>query len=479
MTLSAQPIDLNQLPEGSTSIVGGTATSQTGAVVRGVGDFNGDGYGPDLAIASPGGDVIHIIWAKSGAKRYPAKVDLNNLLFQGKAFVGEPGSGFGTSIAAVGDFNRDGRDDIAVGAPNAGVGGKIYIIAGAYDPFGSSSDSPYLFTLVGAPGEKLGQTIPDAAEFNDDTYPDLVIPTAMLNQKAYLLYGHEIERGAVIQTSELDPENSAVFIGVDEKYSTSLGVIKNISFIGDYTRNGYPDLAVYNGLTEDKPVRALLSIIPGGPEKIVGKIASATMPERAYSVEVHLSAIPHMNVVEFMAGHDLTGDGLIDLILGFPEAILGEYQTSKGALLIIPGQETVEQDRIITDLEGTRSIAMSTPFDSPNRTKQVDFSGTFFAMGLPMESATEQGSQNGVVLVADLSLLQGEWEEPVNILRTSISGRQNGDRLGTSLSFLGDVNQDGIDELFFSALDTSTSKMVGYILTPTLTETSVSDWAMY
>ena len=90
-------------------------------------DFDGDGYG-DLVVGAPGEDtsghantgVVHILY---GGRRGLTTRD--ELLGQG--FAGVPGTpeaeqNFGAALAA-GDFDGDGRDDLAVGIPDDTVGG--------------------------------------------------------------------------------------------------------------------------------------------------------------------------------------------------------------------------------------------------------------------------------------------------------------------------------------------------------------------
>lgn len=44
-----------------------------------------------------------------------------------------PESRFGIALACLGDLNKDGYEDIAVGAPEDGPGGAVYIFLGSKD----------------------------------------------------------------------------------------------------------------------------------------------------------------------------------------------------------------------------------------------------------------------------------------------------------------------------------------------------------
>ncbi len=97
-----------------------------GAAVAAYGDYDGDGVADYLVgaqFADPGGRL------SAGDVRLISGADGSIL----KTFAG-PSAGDmigGTAIVTVGDINGDGVRDVAVGAPSAGRGGKIYLFSGA------------------------------------------------------------------------------------------------------------------------------------------------------------------------------------------------------------------------------------------------------------------------------------------------------------------------------------------------------------
>jgi FG-GAP repeat len=109
------------------------------------GDFDGDGFW-DLAIGAPDEDVVAIadagavfvVYGEPAGPGQGARIPLS--LHQdvtGVQDVAEPGDRFGAALA-VGDFNGDGFDDLAVGVPGEGVpasGGGTYQNAGAFHVF--------------------------------------------------------------------------------------------------------------------------------------------------------------------------------------------------------------------------------------------------------------------------------------------------------------------------------------------------------
>jgi Ca2+-binding RTX toxin-like protein len=118
-------------------LIGALPGDASGQAVSGAGDFNGDGY-DDLLVGAPdtdpngdGSGAVYLVFGK--ATGIPlnfslASIDgINGIKLAGVA----AGDGAGRSVAAAGDVNNDGYDDLIVGAPDA-------------DPNGSSSGSSYI-----------------------------------------------------------------------------------------------------------------------------------------------------------------------------------------------------------------------------------------------------------------------------------------------------------------------------------------------
>jgi hypothetical protein len=153
------------------------------------GDFDGDGY-DDLAIGAPGesvgpaagaGQVTVLYGSPFGL--YATDTVLVNQDTGGLSSTAEAGDAFGSELAS-GDFDADGRSDLAVGVPGEGIGaitgaGAVQIVYGTAD--GLDGSRSRLFEPDDA-GETIEAddrfgTAFAAGDFNADARRDLAIGT--------------------------------------------------------------------------------------------------------------------------------------------------------------------------------------------------------------------------------------------------------------------------------------------------------------
>ncbi len=247
--------------------VGGAAAGDLLGAAVAVGDLNGDGIG-DLVIGAPGADAngvdsgaVYIIYGTSSAITNSGTIDLSLLTgssgtLSGATVVRIAGSAanaaFGTDVA-VGDFNGDGRADIAVGADGTG---DAYII------YGRSSANMALVN-VGTPAAGNVVLIDGpaptgtgyhlslaAGAVNGDTFADLVIGATAQNADGtvYVVYGANAggqvptSLGAVLDTAPatVDALLDGV-LGGQRAHGISVSVDAPIHVGGDFV--GIEDLS--------------------------------------------------------------------------------------------------------------------------------------------------------------------------------------------------------------------------------------------
>ncbi len=144
---------------------GGWNGGELGYDVAGIGDADQDGY-PDFAIGEPfadfGGPGSGRVQVFSGKWPFP----------QLHADAGWPGSWFGFSVAGVGDFDGDGGDDLAIGAPQLDFGsytnlGNVWVLSG--------DSGGFLWNWWGnASGDEFGYSVAGAGDMNLDGLGEVV-----------------------------------------------------------------------------------------------------------------------------------------------------------------------------------------------------------------------------------------------------------------------------------------------------------------
>ncbi len=146
--------------------------------------MDGDGKA-DFAIAAtgngdggPNGGKLYVFFGASIAASAGGSIALTtaDVIAIGLA----PDDRLGTSIAALGDVDGDGRDDFAVGAPRhdqPGVdAGAAWIVSGAGLSSGLTLDlSAPDFAVFGLPGDGVGAAVVSAGDADGDGRRDLLL----------------------------------------------------------------------------------------------------------------------------------------------------------------------------------------------------------------------------------------------------------------------------------------------------------------
>jgi hypothetical protein len=147
------------------------------------GDFDDDGF-DDLAVGVPTEDgdqagVVHVIYGTSNKLAGTDNALLSAAIL---GYVSSQINRFGVSLA-VGDFNRDGHDDLAIGASSEDVEGQddagaVYVLYSQNDGVGSDAqvwnqNSEFIIDSS-EPFDQFGFAL-TAGDYNGDGYADLVV----------------------------------------------------------------------------------------------------------------------------------------------------------------------------------------------------------------------------------------------------------------------------------------------------------------
>jgi hypothetical protein len=250
----------------------------------------------------------------------------------------------GTSVA-VGDFNADGRDDLAVGAPNVNrLAGAVYLFLG-----GNPCLVPGRFDVSAADivfhgaGECDGAG-PELAfgDLNGDGMDDLVISAPYTNKqesmafadRAYILYGSPLR--ATGQVIQLGTDYDVLLKHVYADYRSSVN--SNSYFIADVLGDGIPDLII--GCQYGLGRYGHVYVVRGAPRPK----GSVVMVHEEADLVIKDNHKTDMLGASVRAG-DIDGDGDNDLLIGSPNGYSSAY--GKLSLLLFNGKPDPAQQTVI------------------------------------------------------------------------------------------------------------------------------------
>jgi FG-GAP repeat protein len=433
------PLDLRSLtPAQGMVILGPQAGDQIGWSVSSAGDFNGDGR-PDLLVGSPfardsgSGLVTGMAHVVFGTDTPPGMLDLNALGSGGMEIRGgAEDDQLGRAVACIGDWNGDGLDDIAVGAPFAGSGpteevGEVWVLFGRLSPpatmdLSALSPSEGVRIRGAAAGDQTGFAVSPAGDWNADGLPDLAIgaPNADFGAvdagRAYVLFG-TVSPEASIELAVLDPAMGTIIDGASDSetdpvinlFGDSLGLA--LAGGHDLTGDGIDDLLINAPAADTSADNAGVTYL----------IEGAVSPEES----IDLAGAPPS--VHTLTGVDEEDQDFL--------VISGSFNAFFGALVASPGD---------LDADGVADIVIASHFADP------------------------AGDQSGEAYV-----IRGRDPFPLTLPLGApgpqdwlIQGEAAGDLTGQGLAGARDFNGDGVVDL---ALGAPTANPLGRVDAGTVT----------
>lgn len=277
-----------------------------------VGDVDGDGV-RDAAVGAPGettqgqpfGGHVYLVRGTDGG--VIASMASPNPQMRGF---------FGSTVSGVGDVNKDGADDLVVGAHRERVGdadaaGRVYLVSGA--------ETTVLETLVSpepTPKGFFGTAVDGIGDVDGDGTPDLVVGASdetvegqEKSGRAYLFSGAD---GTVLDTLTSPNAEPEGFFGTA------------VAGVGDLTGDDRPDVVVgaHYETVEDKQRAGRAYVYDGASGALVHTLTSPS----AGSESIFGGSVQGIG--------DVNGDGGADFVVGaYYESVEGNRRAGRAYVM--------------------------------------------------------------------------------------------------------------------------------------------------
>ncbi len=248
-------------------------------------------------------------------------IDDVDVVFHGNG----PSSHFGDSVAFIGDFDGDGYDDLAISASDEVRPGSRF--GAVYLVYGSAGANPNLgeaahFVDDAWTEDKMftGLTVAAAGDFDGDGFTDLLIALGS-GETTYVVFGGERLTGDVDLRSLTGGAGRAAIFQTPTTSTFIASPLRNIAGIPDATGDGRPDLVIGNWTSDD--ARGAVYLVSGQADRFSG--ATITLPPPAPPLPegpvaaVFVDPAHPLALGTLVAGGDLDGDGISDLVMLDPQ----------------------------------------------------------------------------------------------------------------------------------------------------------------
>ncbi|WP_424929828.1 Ig-like domain-containing protein [Amaricoccus tamworthensis] len=452
-------------------------SDQVGWSVSGAGDVNNDGIA-DLVIGAPNIAAGKSYVVFGTAEGFDISFDLASLDgTNGFRLDGATaGDDSGREVSSAGDVNGDGIDDLIIGSPFSDPAGSAHVVFGSENGFDptlalADLDGTNGFAIEGVDaGDNTGFSVSGAGDVNGDGIGDMIIGARYANPhddgpygEAHVVYGSDAGFEDTLKLSDLDGTNGFTLQATGTVDNTGWSV----DGAGDINGDGIDDFIVgAMGVTYPYEEVAGESYVVFGTESGFTDTFDLASLDSTNGFRIHREGSSQHNVTSVSRAGDVNGDGFDDVIIGTigPRDYDVFDPISRGDSYVIFGSDapfdaTISRD----DLDGTNGAAFGGVADgeagrSVSAAGDVNGDGIddliigaprvgFYGYpGVPNKGASYVifGSTDGFDVTGLENYANG-------VDGFAIRGDERNALSGRSVSGIGDVNDDGTDDLIVGA----------------------------
>jgi hypothetical protein len=386
------------------------------ASVQSAGDVNGDGY-DDLVVGEPlhgGGGVVSV---HHGSPNGPGMAP--------DFTTGVPGARLGAAVAAAGDVNGDGYDDVILGSDT----GLALIMPGS--PTGLESSALW-FHYWDDTFADFGAAVMGVGDINGDGFDDVAVGAPGDDGSA-----PNDGTVALFLGSETGPGENPDFQYSSAQAGARLGT--RLAALGDVNGDGFDDFAA------SAPYWDADGLIDAG--RVAVFFGKATGPWWALWADNGDFAGEHFGM-GLAGGGDVDGDGLGDMVVGAPD-----FQSGEGRVIVYLGSAapyfSTSQTTNSSTLYGLgSSVAMHNRAHADGRS---GIAALGYGLSFPRRAEVESFGWEDGALFQQISF-------PEIVLPDDGHDEEN-----AVLSSIGDVNGDGVTDLAFAAPTTDEFPTMGRV----------------
>jgi hypothetical protein len=255
---------------------------------------------------------------------------------------------FGASVSFAGDVNRDGIDDLLIGAPQRQTGPGYAVIL-------SGRDGRFVRGFTGfAFGDEFGASVAGLGDVDGDGYPDAAVGAPMSRARGY------IGGGLLSVVSGKDGRSLQALAGS----GTMAQFGKFVAFAGDVNADGSFDMLVSGALE--------LSVFSHGNIARMGRGCGATVPP-----DLTALSAPRLGQPWAVFGTNGPQAGLGVLLFSAPPRIPTSFGSSCAAYVMLG--RSVVSSVVATDMTGQWGLALLLPPDHSLNGVQIA-AQTFFVL---------------------------------------------------------------------------------------------------